>query len=254
MSPLVAIFDTDEIMRGAIGRLVVEEGWTVCGARYAAANFTDVKNHNPNLVVLDFDRMRVGGGWEFLQYMKLDESTAGIPVIVMAVAFDLPREIKAHLASHHVIVVPKPVDFDQFMAVARRLISGQNPALLIPSERLPILLVEDNLSLASNFLEILELEGYQVSTVPNGQLALEALQSGRYSLIFLDINMPVMDGFEFIDAYAMQPGPHTPVVIFSAYDPQAEGRLMPPFVIGRLPKDFAISELLAFVAQYVETA
>jgi CheY-like chemotaxis protein len=66
--------------------------------------------------------------------------------------------------------------------------------------------------------------------------------------------MPVMNGFEFIDAYAMQSGPHTPVVIFSAHDPYGEGRLMPPFVIGRLPKDFAISELLAFVTQYVETA
>lgn len=252
MSPLIAIFDNDEAIRGVIGRLAVEEGWTVCGARYADANFIDVKKHNPNLIVLDFDRMRMGGGWEFLQYLKLEESTAGIPVIVMAVAFDLPREIKAYLASHGVIVIPKPVDLDQFMTVARRLISGQSPDLQIPTERLPILLVEDNLSLASNFLEILELEGYQVSTVPNGQVALEALQSGHYSLIFLDINMPVMNGTEFLESYAMQPGPHTPVVIFSANDPQGEGRLMPLFVIGRLPKDFAISELLAFVTQYVE--
>jgi CheY-like chemotaxis protein len=254
MAPLIAIFDNDDTVREVIGRLAHEEGWQVTGSRYTDAKFADVEESHPDLIVLDFDKFRRGGGWEFLQFLKLEESTADIPVIVMAVAFDLPREIKAHLASHGVIVIPKPVDLDQYMTVARRLIDGHNPSLLVPTERLPILLVEDNLSLASNFLEILDLEGYQVSTVPNGQMALEALQSGRYSLIFLDINMPVMNGMEFLGAYAMLPGPHTPVVIFSAHDPQAEGRLLPLFVIGRLPKDFAISELLAFVTQYVETA
>jgi CheY-like chemotaxis protein len=252
MYPLVAIFDNNEMVREVIGRLAHQEGWTVYGARYADANLSEVQLIHPDLIVLDFDRFRMGSGWELLQFLKLEESTASIPIIVLALAFDLPREIKAYLASRSVIVISKPVDFDHFMAVTRRLIDGHNPVLMIPTERLPILLVEDNLSLASNFLEILELEGYMVSTVPNAQLALEALKSGRYSLIFLDINMPVMNGIEFIDVYATQSGPYTPVVIFSADDTQAESRLMPPFVIGRLSKDFAIRELLAFITQYVE--
>jgi DNA-binding response OmpR family regulator len=103
--------------------------------------------------------------------------------------------------------------------------------------------------LSSTVVTILQLEGYLATTVPDGQLALDALRQGRYSLIFLDINMPVMTGLEFMSAYASQPGPHIPVVIFSAHANFFPGSL-PPFVIGSLSKPFGFSELLGFASQY----
>jgi CheY-like chemotaxis protein len=95
----------------------------------------------------------------------------------------------------------------------------------------------------------MEMEGFMVTAVPNGQLALDSLLSGRYSMIFLDLNMPVMTGLEFMTAYASQPGPHIPVVIFSAQHNFYPGSL-PPFVIGSLAKPFSFSELMALVNEY----
>jgi CheY-like chemotaxis protein len=68
-------------------------------------------------------------------------------------------------------------------------------------------------------------------------------------LIFLDINMPVMTGLEFMSAYALQPGPHIPVVIFSAHFDFFPGSL-PPFVIGHLAKPYGFNELIALVSEY----
>jgi CheY-like chemotaxis protein len=73
-----------------------------------------------------------------------------------------------------------------------------------------------------------------------------------YRLYLAPSDAGPMNGIEFMDAYTTQPGQDTPVVIFSTHDTQADGRLMPPFVIDRLSKDFAISEFLAFVTQYVK--
>ena len=95
----------------------------------------------------------------------------------------------------------------------------------------------------------MQMEGYLTTLVPNGQLALEAVGHRRHSLIIMDIQMPVMTGLEFIAAYALQPGPHTPVVIFSARN-DLHLETFPPFVIGRLSKPFVVNELLAFVTQY----
>jgi CheY-like chemotaxis protein len=252
MLPLIAIFDNDQTVSTAIASLGRDEGWSVCGTRYADASLDQIVELAPDLVVLDFDKLRMGGGWAFLQLLKMDERTASIPIVIMAVAFDLPREIIGYLGSRNIAVLAKPLDLDNFLVVARRLLAGQSHLMVESVQRLPILVVEDNLSLAESVLEILAMEGYLATTVPNGQLALDALQSGRHSLIILDINMPVMDGLEFLAVYAREPGPHTPVVIFSAYRPEQDAAPFPPFVIGRLPKDFRVSELLVFVARFAE--
>lgn len=59
-----------------------------------------------------------------------------------------------------------------------------------------ILLVEDN---AVNLLvakKMIEKEGYRVATAKNGLDAIQKAKSGDYQLIFMDCQMPVMDGFE----------------------------------------------------------
>ena len=59
-----------------------------------------------------------------------------------------------------------------------------------------ILIVEDdevNLLIAEH---ILEKAGYEVNSVTNGELAIEAIEKDDYDLILMDIEMPLMDGLE----------------------------------------------------------
>jgi CheY-like chemotaxis protein len=62
-----------------------------------------------------------------------------------------------------------------------------------------ILIVEDEPPIRDVLAEILEDEGYRVSTVSNGMEALTYLrqQADRPRLILLDLGMPVMTGWEF---------------------------------------------------------
>lgn len=60
-----------------------------------------------------------------------------------------------------------------------------------------ILLVEDNVFNAEVAQEFLEMAGYEVELAVNGAKAIDAFRShksGYYDLIFMDIQMPVMDG------------------------------------------------------------
>jgi two-component system phosphate regulon response regulator PhoB len=62
-----------------------------------------------------------------------------------------------------------------------------------------ILLVEDDLTLASLYQMRMETEGFEVQHCPNGEEALQAARDFKPDLILLDIMMPRMNGFDVLD-------------------------------------------------------
>jgi CheY-like chemotaxis protein/HPt (histidine-containing phosphotransfer) domain-containing protein len=59
-----------------------------------------------------------------------------------------------------------------------------------------ILLVEDNLINQEVIIGLLENSGIEIEIANNGQEAVEKFEKGKYELIFMDLQMPIMDGYE----------------------------------------------------------
>jgi sigma-B regulation protein RsbU (phosphoserine phosphatase) len=87
------------------------------------------------------------------------------------------------------------------------------------SDRLAkILLVDDsevNRDLLSRQIEHL---GYVVATASNGEQALEAIQTGVYDLLLLDVIMPKMNGYQVLERLRNSDWRHIPVIMISALD------------------------------------
>src|SRR5258708_307681 len=81
-----------------------------------------------------------------------------------------------------------------------------------------ILIVEDDISICTVITEILQDEGYLVASVENGAEALAYLQQHIHpQLILLDLNMPVMTGWDFRAQQQCDPRlAEIPVIIMSA--------------------------------------
>jgi PAS domain S-box-containing protein len=73
--------------------------------------------------------------------------------------------------------------------------------------------VADNQKVAQAFLERL---GCTVTLVANGELALTALRTGKFDVLFLDCQMPIMDGFEVAEILRRE-GNETPVIAMTAH-------------------------------------
>lgn len=81
-----------------------------------------------------------------------------------------------------------------------------------------ILVVDDD----EGIREILQMafmtEGYSVTTAANGKEALDILShSPHYGLILLDLMMPKMNGWEFVEAFQKSNHPQIPIILMTAY-------------------------------------
>ena len=81
---------------------------------------------------------------------------------------------------------------------------------------LRVLVVDDDRAIRDLVTVALLDEGYHVVAAVNGLEALDRLQGFQPDVILLDIQMPEMDGPTFAERYRRTPGPHAPIVVFSA--------------------------------------
>ncbi len=82
-----------------------------------------------------------------------------------------------------------------------------------------ILLVDDSSVIRKAMRRVFDVAGVEVATLreaENGAIALDALREAPADIVFLDINMPVMDGLQFMEAVAADAAlKHTNVVVVS---------------------------------------
>ena len=86
-----------------------------------------------------------------------------------------------------------------------------------------ILVVDDEQTDRTEMQLALEEAGWRVVVADNGQTALSRLNEGPVSAILLDLMMPDMDGFEFLDEiYRKEKWRDIPVIVITARDLTAE--------------------------------
>lgn len=107
-----------------------------------------------------------------------------------------------------------------------------------------ILIAEDERQLGEMLCDNLTLESYHAEHVLNGKQALERMEKGGIDLLILDVMLPLMDGFEVLQALRER-GDKTPVLILSARaDDQDRIRGLELQADDYLTKPFNLRELL----------
>ena len=115
---IFVINDTVAILELFIA-LLKDEGYRVTTDMFSVEGsmlLNRVKADRPDLLVLDFVIQDEGKGWQFLQLLKMDPETRGIPVIVCTAAAKMVEELQPHLDNMGVGIILKPFDIDHLLA------------------------------------------------------------------------------------------------------------------------------------------
>jgi len=207
----VLVIDDDPMARQLVRRLLEAEGFAVIEAADGAAGIEAAREVAPDCITLDV-MMPGTDGWTVLTELKNDPELAGIPVIMLSVLDD--RRLGFALGAAEYLT--KPVDRKHLAAVLGRY---------VPDGGETVLVVEDDEAVRAALRRALEQDDRRVTEAENGRVALERLAVGTPDLILLDLVMPEMDGFEFLDTVRERPELRSvPVVVLTAMDLSDEDR------------------------------
>jgi len=119
---------------------------------------------------------------------------------------------------------------------------------------LRILLAEDNAVNRRLAVHLLEKAGHTVAVAENGSQALAMVQSQRFDVVLMDVQMPEMDGFEAttaIRAFELQTHSHIPIIAMTAHAMKGDReRCLQAGMDGYIAKPINRKELLAIIAEH----
>jgi signal transduction histidine kinase/CheY-like chemotaxis protein len=199
----VLVVDDDAASRDLLTTTLRREGYRTVQARGGDEALELALKLRPDAITLDV-LMPKTDGWAVLGTLKANPELCDIPVIMVTVAPD--RGIGLSLGAAEVMT--KPVDRAELTSLLRQLLFLDGP----------ILVVEDDEATRDAVRSTIEKMGLSVAEVTNGRLALSWLaENPAPALILLDLMMPEMDGFEFLDAFnSHAEWHHVPVVVITA--------------------------------------
>jgi len=210
--PTVLVIDDEQTARDLLRRHLESDGCHVVTARSGSEGLKIAADLRPKLITLDVI-MPGMDGWAVLKKLKSDPDLKDIPVVMVSIVGDKAMSY----ALGAVEMIQKPVDRSRLKAiVARYSQSGDKSALI----------VEDDPAARASMKKSLESMKWRVEEAENGAIGLEKTAGEHFGLILLDLMMPVMDGFEFLQQLRQgdSPSAESPVVVVTAMDLDAKDR------------------------------
>jgi len=122
-----------------------------------------------------------------------------------------------------------------------------------PSRSKTVLIVEDDPDIREVLEEMIDAGGHRVVTATNGAEGLAALaQMDPPTLVLLDLMMPVMSGFAFLEELARRPDRKGDQVLLISANETVERAAQLPGVVGFVKKPFDLDEVLALVERFLK--
>ncbi|HSI69218.1 MAG TPA: ATP-binding protein [Gillisia sp.] len=116
-----------------------------------------------------------------------------------------------------------------------------------------VLVVDDESSQLALSKELIKSHGLKCETAPNGKEALKKLKNDRFHLVLTDIQMPVMDGFQLVEAIKANPTiSHIPVVAISGRTNVPVERYEEAGFSGNLLKPYKPTDLLYKIGEILK--
>jgi len=209
---IVLVVDDDPATRDLVARFLERDGFKVATAVDGREGLERARVLRPRVILLDVTMPQMDG-WSVLRTLRGDAELGDTPVIMVTVLDEQNLAFSLGATDY----LQKPVDWDELHGVMDRFRPQVHEG--------PLLVIDDDADTRERISARLSKEGWRVTTAENGKAGLAAVAAERPSLILLDLMMPEMDGFAFLDSLRAKPAwGSIPVVVLTAKDVDGNDR------------------------------
>ena len=205
--PIVLVIDDQPDMFHILQQNLGDAGYQVVGALSGEEGIEKARSLHPFAITLDIMMPRKDG-WQVLYELKNDPETKDIPVIILTIVDNKPMGFRLGASDYLV----KPLSEKSVLDALDRLAKSNGG--IKPRK---LLVVDDDPKVVDVVQQMLENEGFVMETAADGIEALSHLEDNRPDAILLDLLMPRMDGFQFIEEVRGRPGSQSiPIIVLTA--------------------------------------
>ncbi|GAC1347334.1 MAG: hypothetical protein NVSMB27_12520 [Ktedonobacteraceae bacterium] len=200
----ILVVDDEPDIAHLIQRYLERAGYQVHLAHNASDALKMAQTQHPDLITLDI-MLPDTDGFTVLEWLKSDQATATIPVVLLSIVDDGGRGKLLGAVDY----LRKPISEEALL---------ERVGLILSEDRAQLILVaDDDADIRGLVAENLRRAGYQVVEASDGAEAVALAQRDRPSLALLDIRMPAMDGIAALRALRADPATRSlPVIMMTA--------------------------------------
>jgi signal transduction histidine kinase/CheY-like chemotaxis protein len=215
----VLVIDDDPATGDLLRRTLTREGLHVVTALSGEEGLARARTLRPDVITLDV-LLRGADGWQILAALKANPDLAHIPVLMLTIMDERSTGFSLGAADY----LTKPIDRRRLIDLVGRYCS---PTPEEPGTRPEVLVIEDDDVTRTILCRTLQQAGWPTRQAANGRAGLAQVGAARPGLILLDLMMPELDGFGFLDQLRHNPAwADLPVIVITAMDLSPEEQAM----------------------------
>ena len=131
---IMVINNSDDIL-ALFQKILTTDDCQVFPQLFLNSDLREVRRIQPDLIILDYYVGREGVGWEFLQLLKMEDTTAAVPVLICTTSVKLVQNIAGYLATKRVTMLRKPFESRDLVSAVQAALQGdtvRSPAPDLP--------------------------------------------------------------------------------------------------------------------------
>ncbi len=256
----ILIVDDDVPTLNLIKEVVEQAGFNAVAESHSGKVSDMIKNMKLDLAIIDLDMPEVNG-YDLIKQIKSKSNFSKLPIIIYTGKENYKEDLKKIDGLFEDLLEKNSTNIEELSGTIKEMINRYDEPT--PQEKLKeepnvvkILLVEDYKHSQIIVTRLLKKNGFEyIVVVENGVEALEKVKEQKFDLILMDMQMPIMNGFEATEKIRELPEyKDTPIIALTAFAMKGDReKCLDAGATDYIPKPIDSLEFIEKVKYYTES-
>lgn len=256
----ILIVDDDVPTLNLMKEAVEQAGYNAIAESHSSKVITMIENMSLDLAIIDLDMPEING-FELIKLIKSNKNFAKLPIMIYTGKENYEEDLKKIDGLFEELLNKNSSNIEDLAETVRAMINRYDEPstpeeIRLKEDTIKILLVEDYKHSQIIVTRLLKKNNFDsIVVVENGVEALDAVQQQRYDLILMDMQMPVMNGFEATQKIREIPQySDTPIIALTAFAMKGDReKCLEAGATDYIPKPIDSQEFIQKVKYYTES-